>query len=116
MNWRDHVKAIKALEDLLLAVRNESPDDFADFFYATAYDLGTDFDDAEDYFAFMDPERLSKRLADLLAAGIDEGFLVQATLDHMDAGWRMNRAGRAGNGAGMQPSWPIRHYRSGCAP
>lgn len=53
------MKAIKALEDLLLAVRNESPDDFADFFYATAYDLGTDFDDAEDYFAFMDPERLS---------------------------------------------------------
>ncbi|MFM9413000.1 hypothetical protein ACKQTC_01235 [Peptococcus simiae] len=95
--------AIKELEDLLLAVRNESPDDFADFFYATASDIGTNFDDAESYFDFMEPARLTARLTDLVAAGIDETFLVQAMLDHMGRWladeprrarrqWRHNRA------------------------
>lgn len=85
----------EALEALLVGVRNESPEDFADLFYAVAYEVGVDFSEAEVLTDFMEPERLTERLEFLTReAGFSPLFLVSGLLDRIEA-WLGHEATRS---------------------
>lgn len=72
---------LEQLEQLLSRVRNESPEDFADLFYAVAYEVGVDFSDATTLMDFMAPERLSEQLHMLhQQQGLSMLFLVSGVL------------------------------------
>ncbi len=55
-------EVFQTLETLLICLRNESPDDFADLFYSVGTEVGVDFSQAETYMDFMDVTRLSEQL------------------------------------------------------
>lgn len=71
----------EALSALLIGLRNESIDDFADLFYSVAGDAGVTFVFAESYYDYMNPDLLIERIAHLRdETGVSEALLVEGIL------------------------------------
>ncbi len=85
----------EALSALLIGLRNESIDDFADLFYSVASDAGVTFDHAESYFDFMDPDALVARIVYLRdEVGVSETLLIDGILSRVET-WLFDEAARS---------------------
>lgn len=85
----------QALETLLICLRNESPDDFADLFYSVASEVGVDFSQAGSYMDFMDVALLSEQLQHLYEEnGLSPLWMVSGVLARV-ARWLSDEPSRA---------------------